>query len=84
MPYFSNLGRMSMTNYLLQSVIGFILFKIIGLYGSVSPITFILIALGIIVIEVILSHFWLKKFSFGPIESIWRMFTYPARLKNTQ
>ncbi|MFC0476922.1 DUF418 domain-containing protein [Robertmurraya beringensis] len=77
LPFLSNLGRMSMTNYLLQSIIGFILFKIIGLYGFVSPITFILIPLGIIVIEVILSHFWLKKFSFGPIEAIWRMFTYP-------
>ncbi|MEK3992676.1 DUF418 domain-containing protein [Robertmurraya sp. FSL R5-0851] len=67
MTYFSNLGRMSMTNYLLQSIIGFILFKFFGLYGLIAPIKAISLGFGILIIQSIFSYFWLKKYSYGPV-----------------
>jgi uncharacterized protein len=71
-------GRMSLTNYLLQSVIGTLIFYSygLGLYGRVTLITGTLLAIGIFVMQVILSEMWLAKFKQGPVEKAWRMFTY--------
>lgn len=76
MSYFNLLGKMSMTNYLLQSFLGFMLFRCFGLYGLLSPISTIFIAFGILVIQILFSRSWLKRHSYGPIEGIWRKFTY--------
>jgi uncharacterized protein len=71
-------GRMSLTNYLLQSVVGTLIFYSygLGLYGRVTLITGTLLAIGIFVMQVILSEMWLAKFKQGPVEKAWRMFTY--------
>nr|WP_244093927.1 DUF418 domain-containing protein [Jeotgalibacillus sp. R-1-5s-1] len=76
-------GRMSLTNYLLQSVIGTLIFYNygLGLYGEVTLLTGTLMALGIFIMQVILSEIWLSKFKQGPMESIWRKLTYPKTQK---
>nr|WP_164670404.1 DUF418 domain-containing protein [Virgibacillus doumboii] len=78
---FTYVGRLSLTNYISQSVISFVLFYGVGfgLYGSVRPIT----AMGIVVIVYILqilgSKWWLKKYRFGPLEWLWRSLTYKKK-----
>jgi Predicted membrane protein len=79
---FGATGRMACSNYLGQSVFGILLFYGIGLgWGAgVDLLTTELIALGVYVFQMIFSHFWLKRFYFGPVEWVWRMLTYRQRL----
>jgi uncharacterized protein len=72
----SFIGRMSMSNYLLQSLIGFVLFKVIGLYGYSSPAANIGVALFIISVQIFLSGLLMRNNTYGPIEGIWRKVTY--------
>ncbi|MBM7579787.1 DUF418 domain-containing protein [Jeotgalibacillus terrae] len=74
-------GRMALTNYLLQSVIGTIIFYNygFGLYGEVTLATGTLIALGIFIMQVIFSELWLSKFSQGPMEKLWRKLSYSRK-----
>lgn len=68
-------GRMAMSNYLGQTVVGiFILPMLIG-YFSPS-----LIIYGVCMItwitQIIISNIWLMYFYYGPVEWIWRCLTY--------
>ncbi len=71
-------GRMSLTNYIMQSLIGFILFNglFIGLYGTLGNAWLGLISVIVYIILIIASKYWLRYFRFGPLEWIWRQLTY--------
>ncbi len=71
-------GRMALTNYVLQTLIGtFILYNWgIGLLGEVSNTQTLGMAIAIIAVQVTLSRLWLKYFRFGPLEWLWRSGTY--------
>ena len=71
-------GRLSLTNYLLQSVVCTTLFYGygFGLYGHLSVVANFLIALGVFGLQILASIWWLKYFRFGPLEWLWRSFTY--------
>lgn len=71
-------GRMALTNYLTQSVICTTLFYSygFGLYGRVSIWQGMLITLGIYLLQVVWSHYWLKHYRFGPFEWAWRSLSY--------
>ena len=81
------MGKMALTNYLMQTVIlSFIFFNFgLGLYGEVSRFAQMGIVLGVITAQAILSNVWLKHYRFGPMEWLWRSLTYkqkqPFRLK---
>lgn len=79
-------GRMALTNYLMQSVFGIIIFYGIGfaLGAKVGLIYVELIAIGIFLLQVLYSCVWLHYFRFGPMEWIWRMLTYKKILKLTK
>ena len=72
------MGRMALTNYLMQTVLGIVLFAGVGLgWGMrVSAVGFESIALGVYILEVCWSLWWLKRFRFGPMEWAWRSLTY--------
>lgn len=74
----ASLGRMSLTTYILQSVICTTLFYSygLGLYGQVSPAITLIIACVIYALQIAFSMFWLNHFKFGPLESLWRRLTY--------
>lgn len=74
----SKAGRMSLTTYLMQSIIATILFYGygFGLYGKVDLETGTMIAVGIFAIQVIFAELWLLKFRMGPFEWLWRKGTY--------
>lgn len=74
-------GQMALTNYLMQTVIcTFIFYSYgLGLFGQIGAFVGILITLGIFIFQIILSAYWMKKFNFGPMEWLWRRFTYRGR-----
>ncbi|GAA0454808.1 DUF418 domain-containing protein [Alkalibacillus silvisoli] len=71
-------GKLSLTNYLMQSVIAFIFFYGVGLnfYGELSVIQLMTYVFVVYTIQVILSAWYLKKFRYGPFEWIYRTLTY--------
>ncbi|MBS4210661.1 DUF418 domain-containing protein [Bacillus sp. FJAT-50079] len=71
-------GRMSLTIYITQSIIGTLIFYSygFGLYGQVSMAVATWLAIAIYIIQVILAEIWLSKFRQGPIEKLWRWMTY--------
>lgn len=71
-------GRMALTNYLMQSILGLVIFFGIGfgLVGKLSPIGFYGVALTIFASQVLFSKWWLARFGQGPMERLWRIGTY--------
>jgi uncharacterized protein len=75
-------GRLALTNYLLQTVICTTLFygHGLGLFGHVERFWQVGIVLAVWVVEVLFSVWWLRYFDFGPVEWAWRCLTYGRRL----
>lgn len=75
---FSYAGKLSMTNYLLQSIISTLIFYHygLGIYGKISLFTGSVLAVCLFMIQIVFSVFWAKHFQYGPIEWLWRGFTY--------
>jgi uncharacterized protein len=74
-------GRMSLTNYLSQSVICVLIFTGIGLglAGHTSPAQTQLIALTIFLAQVMASQWWIRRFEYGPAEWVLRAWTHRTR-----
>lgn len=67
-------GRMSLSLYLLQTLVGLALFRGGGPepgYALLPPL-----ALGIWLLQVLLAHLWLGRFPQGPLEGLWRRLAY--------
>ncbi len=72
------IGRTALSNYLTQTIIfttimygyGF------GKFASYQPYQLILFAVGLFIMQIIISAVWLKYHSFGPVEWIWRKWMY--------
>lgn len=71
-------GRMALTLYLMQSVISIGLYDGwgLGLVGRTPPSRTVLLCLGVFAAQVAFSHWWLRRFRFGPVEWLWRSLTY--------
>lgn len=71
-------GRGSLSNYLLQSIICTFLFYAYGLgfYGEITELTGLILVVIIYGLQVALSHMWFKRFTFGPVEWLLRKWIY--------
>jgi uncharacterized protein len=71
-------GRMALTNYLLQTVICTTVFygHGLGLFGQVERSEQMLIVFGVWALSLVASPIWLRFFRFGPAEWLWRSLTY--------
>jgi len=78
LSWFAPYGRMALTNYVFQSLIGTFLFFNWGLgyVGKLRNIELLFIALAILGAQMVISYYWLKKFKYGPLEWAWRSLTY--------
>jgi uncharacterized protein len=74
----AKVGRMSLSNYILQSIICTVLFYGygFGLYERVGAFGGLLLTFAIYLIQIPLSGWWLRRFNFGPLEWLWRLATY--------
>ena len=71
-------GRMALTNYLLQTLICTTLFygHAGGLYARVQFPALAGVIAGVWAINIAFSVLWLRVFRFGPMEWLWRSLTY--------
>jgi uncharacterized protein len=79
---FSPYGRTALTNYVLQSVIGTYVFYGWGLnyLGEMRSSYAFLLSIAVVAVQMVLSNWWLREFKYGPLEWIWRVFTYRKRI----
>lgn len=82
-------GKMALTNYVFQSIVGTFIFFGWGLgYITKIPnsVAFIM-AIAVIITQMWLSKIWLKYYKYGPLEWVWRSLTFlkafPFRRKET-
>jgi uncharacterized protein len=74
-------GRMALSNYLLQSLVFSTLFfgYGFGLWGEVSRSAQVVLVLVFFALQIVLSRWWLARFRYGPVEWLWRAGTYGTR-----
>jgi len=75
-------GRMALTNYLMQTILCITIFYGVGFGfgGNIGPVIFYPIAIGIYLLQILYSNWWFKYFNYGPFEWVWRQLTYGKRL----
>ena len=82
------IGRMALTNYLTQTIIGITVLRIILDQGSLSRSGIALFIVVVWTLQITWSEPWLKRYPYGPFEWIWRKLTYRefrmARSKHSQ
>lgn len=78
------IGKMTLTNYIMQNILAVILFSGFGFglimnnrlhFGFYLGSAFI-----IYVAQVYFSYWWLSTYNYGPVEWIWRQLSYAKRL----
>ena len=72
------IGRMALSNYILMTLICTFIFygHGMGFFGTVERKQQLIIVLAIWVAVVLFSHLWLRYHTRGPLERLWRRFTY--------
>jgi uncharacterized protein len=77
----ARVGRMALTNYLLQTVLCTTLFygHGLGLFGRVDRAGLLAIVVGIWALQILTSFVWLRSFALGPVEWITRWFVFRRR-----
>ena len=71
-------GRMALTNYLMQSILCTTIFygHGLGLYGRVERVGQVGIVVAIWILQLVVSPIWLRHFRYGPFEWLWRSLAY--------
>jgi uncharacterized protein len=71
-------GQMALSNYLTQSIVCTLIFYAYGLgfFGQVGAAAGIGLTIVIYLIQIPISHWWMKRFKYGPAEWLWRSLTY--------
>ncbi|MBC7863480.1 MAG: DUF418 domain-containing protein [Bacteroidia bacterium] len=78
----AKVGRMAFTNYLMQSLIcTFIFFGYgFGMFAKLQRYELLYVVLGVWIFQIIFSVMWLKFFTMGPLEWLWRSLIYWKRM----
>lgn len=79
----SAVGKLALTNYLLQSFVMTGIFYGLAIYGELGITASVGIAVVLLAAQLALSPVYLKRFSSGPFEWLWRRLTYGKRASKT-
>lgn len=71
-------GRMALTNYLLQTLICTTLFYHLGLFMRFERLQLLAFVPPIWAVNLLVSSLWLRRFRQGPVEWLWRQLTLRA------
>lgn len=78
---FGAVGRTALSNYLLQSILGTLIFYGYGLgFFGVGPALLLPLTVVIFAAQLYASAWWLQRYRFGPVEWLWRKLTYKGAL----
>lgn len=71
-------GRMSLSNYVFQALFGVVFFYGFGfgMFKYMGAAWSLIAGAIFFIIQVRISKYWLKKYYYGPLEWLWRAFTF--------
>ncbi|TKG90768.1 DUF418 domain-containing protein [Puteibacter caeruleilacunae] len=69
-------GKMSLTNFVFQSIIATFIFYPYGMHASPGIFVSVIIGVVIAIAQILFSSWWLRKYRQGPLEYLWRKATY--------
>lgn len=74
----SPIGKMSLSNYIIQSVVGSFLYYGfgLGLYAYTGATYCLLIGITLAVLQGIFSKWWMSRHKQGPLETVWHKLTW--------
>ena len=70
------MGRMSLSNYIIQAMLGVFIFYGCGLGPQPSVLVCFLIGVTLCFLQICFSNWWIKRFYYGPMEWLWRTLTW--------
>ena len=77
---FTPVGRMALTNYVMQSVFYTVFFfhwfPGFKLHGKTTITEAYILAIIFFAFQIVFSHYWLQKNGQGPLEHVWRRLSY--------
>lgn len=75
---FQAVGKLALSNYLFQSIVATLIFYNygLGLYSKISVGTGTILAITIFLVQAYISTIWVRNYHYGPVEWIWRAFSY--------
>lgn len=75
-------GRMSLTDYVMQSVVGSLIYFGYGfeLHRVCGPGLSFMIGIGLLLAQMAFAHWWFRRFKRGPLETVWHHITWRAGL----
>lgn len=81
LAWLAPVGRMALSNYMLQSLIGTLTFYGygLGLWGRIDRVGQLLLVCCVFAVQIVVSRWWLVRYRFGPMEWAWRAVTYWQR-----
>lgn len=71
-----NFGQIALSNYLIQSIILVPYALLFNKFGNTPPFEGFIVFLIVLVLQLLFSRWWLKRFRLGPFEWLLRSFTY--------
>ncbi|NDV96974.1 DUF418 domain-containing protein [Dysgonomonas sp. 521] len=71
-------GKMTLTNYIMQSVVGSALFYNwgLGLHNKLGVTCSFLLGIVLFLLQYLFCYWWLKKYKHGPLEYVWKKLTW--------
>lgn len=75
---FSPIGKMSLSNYIIQSILGSSIYYGfgLGLYQYTGATYCLFIGLGLAILQGFFSKWWMSRHKQGPLETIWHRLTW--------
>jgi uncharacterized protein len=76
LSFLKPIGRMGLTNYILQSIANIMFFRMLADPDKVGPFWRVILSFFVFAVMILISRWWLQRFRFGPLEWFWRSLTY--------
>jgi len=78
LSFFAPYGRMALTNYVSQAIVGtFLLYGWgLGLCDHIRTLYLFFMAIVLVIVQTYACKIWLNYFKYGPLEWLWRSGTY--------
>jgi len=78
LDHLAPMGKMGLTTYLSQTVFGLVVFYGFGfgLMGRVGVATCVGLGIAFYIAQIFFSQWWMGRYSQGPVEWLWRTFTF--------
>jgi uncharacterized membrane protein YeiB len=75
-PILESLGRTALTNYVGSTVIVLTIGPLIDMWESTDWTNMLVFAFAIIIVQALISRWWLTRFTYGPLEWAWRVVSW--------